>query len=91
MSNGAVPSITFGKCPRCNNGGSDYPTPGTADAPARDLTGNGYELKQYKGQFLCPTCLIEVKDLEDADIETPKHEATARFLAQAGFQKTITP
>jgi hypothetical protein len=89
MSNGAIPSITFGRCQRCNNGGGDYPAPGSAGATPTDLVGNGFELKAYKGQFLCPTCLIEVKDLEDADIETPKHEATARFLAQAGFTKTV--
>jgi len=91
MSKGAVPSITFGKCPRCGHGGGDYPAPGSADATPTDLVGNGYELKKYRGQYLCPTCLIEVKDLEDADREIPKHEDTARFLAQAGFQKTITP
>ena len=88
---GSVPSITFGRCPRCGNSGKDNPSPGTADAPARDSVGNGWELKKYRGNYLCPICIIEVKDLEDQDIVVPKYEDTARFLAQAGFQKTITP
>ena len=88
--NASFPKVTFGKCRRCNHGGGDYPLPGSADAEPRDLTGNGYELTLYKGQWLCPTCKIEVIDLEDQDIENPKYEETARFLAQAGFKKTIT-
>ncbi len=46
--------VKFGWCPVCGNTGKDE--------DGDRLT--GYELKEYKGEYMCTLCIIRLQDLE---------------------------
>ena len=77
----------FGPCPRCGGSGADYSDPGSADAVARDLVGNGYPLHYYKGELMCDMCEKELKQDEESLIMAEKHSDEEEFRANAGFEQ----
>ncbi len=80
----------FGICQRCGSDGRSQSDDLTgADAPASETTGNGVELEKFRGQYLCPVCINEIKNEGQSLRSATKHAAEERFRAQAGFVQTI--
>lgn len=86
----SFPEIIFGPCQRCGGRGADDPDASGADATPRDLVGNGLELKMFRDQALCPTCINDILNEEQSLIDAEKHADTEQFLSGAGFRKEIT-
>ena len=52
--------LRFGICPRCSRAGLD-------DDDGSRLT--GYELKEYRGEYMCELCIMALQDSEyDKDV-----------------------
>lgn len=88
----SFPKVVFGYCDRCGSKGADYPATEltTADAQTSlDTTGGGVELERYKGQWLCPLCVIEVKGEAISYNRRDKHAQAESFRDKAGFTNTI--
>jgi len=83
------PDIIFGYCKRCGGRGGDDPNASGADAPATDIVGNGLELKMFRGQALCPTCINTILNDEESMNSARKYRETERFLGKAGFKRRI--
>jgi hypothetical protein len=82
----SFPDTIFGICQVCGADGRDQTVGLTsADAAARDLTGNGIELKKYLGRFLCPICIQDAKADAESLLSAKKHAEAERFRGKAGF------
>ena len=80
------PKETFGVCPIC--GGSEkYQTVGltSADAPARDLLGDGTILYWYDDMWVCEICMNDRKQDAETKEVADKIAEDKEFLAEAGF------
>lgn len=84
--------ITFGKCPRCGSDGGDYPAADISNADSDsnlETTGNGVKLELFRGDWLCPMCIKEIKADEETEAMVKKQNAAERFRGRAGFRKSI--
>lgn len=85
------PEIIFGSCQRCGGNGADQPSGlSSADAAARDTTGNGTELEEYEGEFLCSVCINIIKADQESLLEREKHAEAEKFRGKAGFKNIVS-
>jgi len=84
------PRIAFGKCPVCGGGGGDDPNPSSADAEARDLVGNGYQLEWFEGELMCELCKKEKLARRESMVDSEKQAEAEEFRAGAGFTRSVT-
>lgn len=85
------PEVKFGICQECGGQGADQTVGLTdADAAARDTSGNGTELQDYKGRKLCPLCIQRLKDDEKSLQDAKRHAEAEKFRGRAGFENSIT-
>ena len=86
------PRVTFGTCKRCGGKGADYPASQLSSADSTsdlDTTGNGVELKLFRGDYLCPMCIQDIKNEEQSKRHASKHRDTETFLGKSGFTKSV--
>lgn len=67
----------FGACPRCGRTGTDE------DGDSE----SGYELKEYRGQYLCTICIFELQDHETDNIRNEHDASDQQFLDAAGVRR----
>lgn len=85
-------AVTFGKCSRCGNSGADYAASELSSADATsdlDTTGNGVKLEKFRGEWLCPMCIKEIKQDEESIRHAKRHADTERFRGRAGFSNNV--
>lgn len=83
-----IPSIVFGRCPRCGDlAGGDQGS--GADAGGADETGNGYVLIQFRGEWMCHMCKKTILQDEESLDMAQKHVEAEQFRQSAGFRKSI--
>lgn len=70
----------FGICPRCGRTGLDDDT---GDA----LT--GYELIEFRGEYMCSLCKIEIEDREHDQLANEKHNDEDAFRHAIGMKFTV--
>lgn len=75
----------FGTCPECGGSAGDNPNPGEGNAPARDTTGNGFELVEYEGRWICPNCKRRLISEEEGRIASEKGRAEDTFRGEIGI------
>jgi len=84
------PKIRWGTCPVCGANGADQSSGlSDADAAARDSTGNGVRLEEWRGKLYCEICLKEAKADEESVLSAKKHKDEERFRAGAGFVNDV--
>ena len=66
----------FGICPRCSRSG--------LDEDGNRLT--GYELKLYRGEWLCTLCIIELQDREHDELANEKNSEDMEFRSSIGMK-----
>lgn len=84
--------VTFGKCPRCGANGGDYPAADISDADSDsnlEVVGNGVKLELFRGDWLCPMCVKEIKQDEESRKHAKKHADAERFRGRAGFSNSV--
>lgn len=79
------PPGAFGIDERNGRSGPDYPSPGSGFSTTQIDTGRGYELKMYRGLWLDHLSIIEIEDLEAAELSAEMHRRNQEFLSKAGF------
>ena len=85
------PKETFGVCPICGGTEADQTVGLTnADAPARDLLGDGTILDWYKDMWVCEICMNDRKQDKETKEVAEKISADKEFLGEAGFIQTPT-
>ena len=85
------PKETFGVCPICGGTEADQTVGLTsADAPARDLLGDGTILYWYKDMWVCEICMNDRKQDAETREVAEKIAADKEFLGEAGFIQTPT-
>lgn len=89
MSESPIPNIIWGVCPRCGSRGADYASVSSADAEARDTTGNGTVLESFRGELMCELCIKTILQDEESMEIADKNIEDEIFLAKAGFKHTI--
>jgi len=86
----SFPFIRFGVCPECGADGRDQTEDLTsADAPARDLTGNGIRLILHKGKVTCNVCANESDANQESIANAKKHAESEKFRDKAGFINSV--
>ncbi len=89
----SFPEIKFGVCQICGGKGGDDPDPGSADAPPRDLIGNGVVLENYnyKGKLVlvCNICKNKLIGEEESLIVAQKSAQDEKFKGSAGFKNRV--
>jgi hypothetical protein len=89
MSFNKFPNIIFGICDVCGGQGGDYPSPGAANAVARDTTGNGLVLEWYQEKLVCNVCKTTLKSDAESLLNAGKHAKEEVFRAKAGFRNSV--
>ena len=85
-----IPFIHFGICQKCGGKGADQVSGLTsADASARDTSGNGLELEEYDGKYLCPMCIANLKADEESMEKARQAAEDQKFMGKAGFTNTV--
>ena len=85
------PKETFGVCPICGGTEADQTVGLTsADAPARDLLGDGTILYWYDDMWVCEICMNDRKQDKETKEVAEKIAADKEFLGEAGFIQTPT-
>lgn len=85
----SFPEIIFGICQVCGADGGDDPNPSSADASARDTSGNGVPLEEYEGKMMCKQCVQRKKADEESKLDTSRRSEEERFRQAAGFTNSI--
>ena len=70
--------VKFGICPRCGRTG--------LDEDGNRLT--GYELKDYRGEYMCTLCIIELQDKEYDETANEKEVEFNQFKDAIGMKST---
>jgi hypothetical protein len=84
---------TYGECPFYGHKGSDYPASELTDADAQDnidSTGNGYELVQFRGEWMCQMCVKRIKAEDFDERAVGKRSDEQKFRDQVGFVNEVT-
>lgn len=85
------PEIVFGRCQRCGGNGADQSSGlSSADAAARDTSGNGIKLEPYDGKFYCPVCINILKADQESLLESQKRAESEKFRGKAGFTNIVS-
>ena len=83
------PKETFGVCPICGGTEADQTVCLTsADAPARDLLGDGTILYWYDDMWVCEICMNDRKQDKETKEVAEKIASDKEFLGEAGFIQT---
>ena len=87
----AEPFTIYGICQKCGGRAADQSSGLTdADAVARDTTGNGMELEEYDGKYLCPMC-ISILKADDESLEKAREAAEdQKLMGKGGFTNTVS-
>jgi predicted RNA-binding Zn-ribbon protein involved in translation (DUF1610 family) len=79
----AVPNpenfVKFGTCPRCGRTGID---------PDDDSRLTGYELKEYRGEYMCTLCIIQLQDQEHDQLANESEVEFHQFKHAIGMKNT---
>lgn len=71
--------VKFGVCPRCGRSGID-------DDTGERLT--GYELVEYRGEFMCNLCVNQLQDEEYDNLARQKDVEERQFLGAISMRST---
>ena len=74
-----MPKLTFGICPRCGRSG--------VDDDGNKLT--GYELIDFRGEWMCEICKIQIEDQEHDELSNEKHIEQEEFFNAIGVKNEV--
>ena len=84
------PEITFGIGACACRGADQSEDLTSADAVARDTTGNGAKLVLYNGKYMCQICIDRIKADEESYEDARKQAEAEKFRGKAGFVNTVS-
>lgn len=83
--------ITFGVCPECGRRGNMEPT-SLEDYQSENNgeVGHGYELKLFRGRYLCKLCIEKIEDDEESQRQVELDNRDQELRSKCGFRRSYS-